>query len=740
MSIEQITNWQAHSSQSHPGDDVKFGRSQGNTAVADGHPLDSPALLDLHAQLMSWYTNERTRQSVNRYQMALDQDFYDGQQWNPDDIAELNERGQAPLVFNLIKPMCDWLIGTEKRTSFDSQVLPRHADGGEAAEVKTKAMKYFDDVNHAQFNFSRAFRDAVIVGLGWLECGIRGDTSDELIYDAYESWRNVLYDSSGKELDQNDWRYMFRWKWVDEDYALQLFPDRKDVIRSAVQRNSDLVPMGLDEAGEEFWYLGQALTSTDLYGMNFDRRTYVTDSAYVNTRRKRCRLIEAYWTEPVRSTVMRGMPEFHGQVFNAEDQAHRDAATRGAVSLFDGVRMEMHAAILTEKALLWAGKSPYRHNKFPLTPLWCYRRGRDNAPYGVVRGVRDAQEDYNKRASKALWLMSSVRTTVEQGAVEDLEVLREEVARPDCVVEVRKGFKLSIQDGAVLVEPQVMMMERDHAHIQATSGVTDELMGRRTNAVSGEAIKARQSQGSVVTAEVFDNARFSRQLHGQKRLSLMEQFVSEPRVIRLTGAKGKMDWVTLNEPVVNADGSVNFLNDITAEQADFVVSDADYQATYRQAMFQTMMEYLAKFPPEVGMKLLPHILEMSDIPDKEEFIEEIRQALRMPNPDAEVSPEQAEAMQAQQAQAQQMQALQLQLAEDEARAGIELKRAQAVKTLAEAEEKERESNQSLRQLSEEIAHLRMLLQAVQQPVGVQASGGLVNGEQEYAGQEQPVAG
>jgi hypothetical protein len=58
-------------------------------------------------------------------------------------------------------------------------------------------------------------------------------------------------------------------------------------------------------------------------------------------------------------------------------------------------------------------------------------------------------------------------------------------------------------------------MDRDERMIQHAGGVTDDNLGRRTNAVSGEAIKARQLQGSVVTAEIFDNERFAIQHQGE---------------------------------------------------------------------------------------------------------------------------------------------------------------------------------------------------------------------------------
>lgn len=682
------------------------------------HPLDSADHQQLHRDLLNWYTAERTKQSMNRYQMALDCDFYDGLQWDPDDVETLKERGQWPLVFNLIKPVVDWISGTQKRTPLDWKILPRHEQGGEMAEVKTALMKYLSDVNNEPWAISTAFKEAITAGLGWLDTGVRGDQSEEPIYAACESWRNVLYDSSSQERDLDDARYLFRWKWVDLDIALELFPERRNLIEQAAMRSVSLITGGLDEQGEEFWYLGQAMGGDPDQMKSFDRRSFVSDTAYLNYQRRRVRLIEGWYKVPKRAQVMRGASPWHGELFDAADPAMQAAVEEGSASLFDTMTFEMRCAVLTEGGLLWAGPSPYRHNKFPLTPVWCFRRGRDNAPYGVIRQLRDPQEDYNKRASKALWLLSTNRVIMEDGAVSDVEELREEAARPDSVIVHKRGMALEIKSDASLAQGQFELMERDHMHIQSSSGVTDELLGRKTNAVSGKAIEARQAQGSVTTAEIFDNLRYAKQLHGQKTMSLCEQYMTEPRVIRLTGGKGQIEWLPINEPVEQPDGSVRFVNDITDEQADFVVSEQDYHATTRAAMFAELMAMAGKLPPEISMKLLPQILELSDIPNKDEFINELRQLLGVPKPDEQLSPEEQQAAQqqaAQQAEAeQQQQAILGQMAAAELaekKASVELKQAQAEKTRTEADMAREGGEDALRMLAEQVAHLTQLLEA-----------------------------
>jgi hypothetical protein len=130
------------------------------------HKLDGEEAMRELRQLHEWYFYEKERQSLNRLDMAMDCDFYDNLQWDPDDAAVLRDRGQMPLVYNEVAPMVDWLIGTERRTRVDWRVLPRAEDDVELADTKTKVLKYVSDLNRVQFLRSRAFADAVKAGVG----------------------------------------------------------------------------------------------------------------------------------------------------------------------------------------------------------------------------------------------------------------------------------------------------------------------------------------------------------------------------------------------------------------------------------------------------------------------------------------------------------------------------------------------------------------------------------------------
>lgn len=662
------------------------------------HPLDSEEARKEHRKLLEWFFHEKDRQADNRLEMAMDADFYDNIQWDPTDAQVLRDRGQMPLVFNEVAPMVDWVIGTERRTRVDWRVMPRTEDDVEMADTKTKVLKYVSDINRCQFVRSRAFGDAIKVGVGWLDDGVRDDPTQDILYSKYEDWRNVLWDSAGYELDLTDSRYMFRWRWVDEDVAVMMFPDRANCIREGVQ---DAALSMLDGMEEDAWYSPHDLEA-QAKGVLYARGS---GGMMIDAKRNRVRLIECQYRKPVTTKVVTSGP-LRGAIFDPRDLAMAHNLAKGSCSIVDKVMMRMHVAVFTEAHMLAMGPAIYRHNKFSLTPVWCYRRGRDRLPYGSIRRVRDLQQDLNKRASKALFMLNTNQVIADENAVDDIEATRDEVSRPDGFIVKKSGKNLEIRRDTDGATGQLQMMTMDAQSIQKSGGVSDENLGRQTNAVSGEAIKARQLQGSVVTTEPFDNLRLATQIQGEKQLSLAEQFYTDEKVIRLTGAKGALEWVRINVPELQSDGSVRFINDMTSSMADFIVSEQDYAGTLRQVMFESLNQIAGRLPPEIALRLMTIAMEFSDLPNKDEIANEIRKMTGERDPNKPMTPE--EQQQAQQQAAMQTEALEIQrqtaLATlEEQRAKVRELNARALKLEAEAGGADQGSQVALNQLRMDMA-------------------------------------
>lgn len=603
------------------------------------HRLDGPESVARLAKLLEWLYEAREAQALNRLQMAIDEDFYDGDQLTTEELDELRQRGQPPIVYNLIKQYVDWIIGTERRMRVDFQVLPRGREDKQEAETKTKLLKYNSDVNRVVFHRSRAFKEAAIAGVGWLEDGARNDETEEVTYSRKESWRNIWYDHLAQEDDLSDARFLFRLRIVDLDVALAMFPDRATELRLAAEQQEQFA------GDDEFFYSDYYQERNEWDQVVHRRPPNRADIDGFGRRRSRVRLYECEYREIANVQIMRGEEPFNGLDYDETNPAMVEAVQSGLAKTFGAITMRVRFAVMTESHLLHDGPSPYRHNRFRFTPIWCYRRGRDRMPYGMVRNGRDPQKALNKRMSKALHILSTNRIIADEDAMDSPEKWDEaidEIARPDGVIRLSKpNARFDVDSDRDLADGHLKMLNYDVEFLRSGTGVTGENVGEDTNAQSGKAILAKQNEGSMTTAEVFDNLRLAVQIQGEKQLSIIEQFLGEERTIRVLGERGVAEYIGINQP--QPDGTI--LNDITASKADFVVDQRDYRESVRQAMFESLMEVTGRLPPEVSLQLLDLVIDMSDIPNREAIVARIRQINGQVDPDAQDDPEQIAARQ-----------------------------------------------------------------------------------------------
>lgn len=600
-----------------------------------------------HAVLVHSLEEEGERQAEERQQAQIDDDYYHHLQWTVEDARVLQERGQAPLVFNESRAAIDWMCGTERRLRKDYKIRPREQSDEKNAEAKTKAFKYVDDVNNGPWHRSNCAKQMFTSGLGWLEEGINLDPEKELIFAGAEDWRRVFRDSRGREFDMSDSRYVFRRKIIDLDYAVALLPGSAQHLSAVAGR------WGVeDDEADDVWYLGQKLTSAhhsawanssdSLFGDDYTVRR--SGSAWDYGRRSSVELLEAWYRVPTRVKVFAGGPLFR-KVFNPADPRHQQLQ-RDRTMMYETVKMQMRCMVMTKYQPCWDGASPYSHGRFPLIPMWGYRRGRDGLVYGSMRGMRDAQDDLNKRRSKALFALSATRTIVQKDKTGDMDIedLRSELAKVNALVEVDGDVNQAIKVEQAMNMDQVRgnldMAQGSIEHIRNAGGVSGESLGHETNATSGKAIGLKQEQSNMLTYELFDNFFLAFKLAGQQRLSNIEQFCNQEWTFRLDPQGQKpAEWVTVNKlnPLTG-----QYMDDITAAQADFIVDQQDYRATLAQAAMESMFNLLtamAQFAPQVVLNLLDLVVDSSDVPGKEEWVARIRKMTGMRDPTKPPTPE-----------------------------------------------------------------------------------------------------
>ena len=85
-------------------------------------------------------------------------DYYDGNQLSPETVERLKDRGQPPLIANLIKPTIDTVLGMEAKTRTDWRVRPEDDEecDDELAEALSLKLKHAEIESRAD----RAVSDA----------------------------------------------------------------------------------------------------------------------------------------------------------------------------------------------------------------------------------------------------------------------------------------------------------------------------------------------------------------------------------------------------------------------------------------------------------------------------------------------------------------------------------------------------------------------------------------------------
>lgn len=636
-------------------------------------------------RFLSWahsvFARELDLQRVSLSERARDCDFYDGEQFTAEEKAIYDQRDQVPRVFNLIKPTIDWMLGSERRNRSDWNILPRSEDDVEPALVKTKLMKYIDDVNNARWQRSNAFADMIKSGEGWTRVCIEpNEDGTAQVMLKHEHWRNMLRDSVSRRQDLSDCRYVFCTKPVDTEVLKAWFPDKVieidgdagDFEDLRLEQQSEMHP---ESSVQHFNSSGAAVVRVG--SMALSGGNYLTE-------RKAVRVWEMWYRKTERVKVLRDAGTLSGVIYNPDDESHLYATAQGA-EVRETVREQMHMAMFTRNTVLYNGRSVYEHNRFPFVLRLGHVTDSDGMPYGVIRQLRDPQADLNARRNKALFLMSTSRVIMDAGAVDDVNALACEVAKPNGIITKSMGRDFNIQDGGVLAPQHVAMAQQDEAYIRQVSGVTGENQGMSSTATSGIAIQSLQEQGSIITTALIDNHALGHQIEGEIVLSLCEQYMDKPMQFRITGDDiKKPQFASAN------DGSPS--TDITASKADFVVSQKDYRQTYRQALSEQMMGVASSITqatgdPALAVALIESAIELQDLPNKAQLTARLRQAAGLPPVDEtdeqKQQREQAEA-QAKQAQDQMAQQVQQTAMRLESARADEME-AQAVERKAEAQ-------------------------------------------------------
>ena len=562
---------------------------------------------ELLTKLVGWFEHSEEVTADAREKSRRDRDYYDGKQWTSKEIQELDARGQAATVFNHVRRKVNFVLGYEQQSRSDPKAFPRNPDDDESAEAATDALRYVQESQDLPEKFSESFEDMVLQGFGGIEVlyDIKRDRVDVKCWD----WDRLFYDPYSARHDFSDAEYVGTVQWMDEHRAVSKY-GRKEAIEQTVAHAES-----------------QRGTQDETYD---DKPRYDVWAGL--GKRKRIRVCQIYWRQD-------------GEWWWAH-------YTKGG--------------FLTDpKPVVY--RTEEGDNECPLILQSAYVDA-ENCRYGDARELISPQDAINKGYSKWLHSLSTRQVIAEEGAVDDVEAARRELAKPDGWVSRNPGKEMEIDRGSDFATGSAQILLNAKQEMEA-AGPNAALQGKQGDSASGRAIIASQQGGIAELGKLLGRYRHLKLRVYRQIWNRVRQFWTKEKWVRVTDDEQKVRFVGLNQPIKLIDklveeagleeeptpeegaalmveaGFVNenpgevvgIRNNVAEMDMDIILDEAPDTVTIQQEQFAEIVK-LAGARGDIPTDML---IELSSLRNKDKILERLKGG-------GEMTPEQQQAAQLQQ--------------------------------------------------------------------------------------------
>jgi len=581
------------------------------------------------------FFQEIQNQPAWRGKADTEMEYVDGNQLNAAILQAQKAVGMPPAIEPLIGPAIEAVTGLEAKTRTDWRITADGIDGDDVADALNYKMNQAERNSGADKACTDAFKPQVCVGLGWVEVARETDPF-KYPYRCDSVHRNeIWWDMLDKKPDLSKARYLVRRRWTDVAQAKLKFKKHAELIdRSANGRWTDLYETGTDGG-----------FSTDM-AMSYDqeRGWSIEEQEWRDAENGRVCLFEVWYRRWEEATVLK-TPDGRIVEYDRKNEMHNEALASGVIEPQKSVVSRMYASFWMGPHKLHDGPTPYPHNDFPYVPFWGHREDRTAVPFGRVRGMVYLQDNVNSAISKIRWGLSAIRTERTKGAVAySDEVFRQQIARPDADIILnaehmaQPGASFKVFRDFQLTEQQYKMLGDSRAGIERASGISAGFQGQKGTATSGIQEEAQIEQATQTLASLMDNFRASRSKVGELLLAMMiEDMADKPETVTIRGNAVVPDrQVMLNQPTTDEQTGIKYLtNDVARIRLKVALEDVPSTPSFRKQQSVSLAEAFKALPPEYQPVVLPHLLALMDVPNRDEVIKAVQEIKDRPNPEME---------------------------------------------------------------------------------------------------------
>jgi hypothetical protein len=511
--------------------------------------------------------------SNNRVEALDDLKFAGGDQW-PVEIQNSRLLESRPyLTINKIDAYCRQISNQQRQQRPRMVAHGMNTESDEkVAEVITGILRHIENQSDADAAYDNAFEFAVRMGWGYwriLYDFPRPDSMEQEIYvKRIENPFMVYFDPNSNEPDGSDAEKCLITEVISKESFRKMYPGADD--------GGGFNPRGTGDSQSEW------ITKEDI------------------------RIAEYFYTEHIRTKLYL----LSDGTTCYEDEKPSEIMMQDAgvyvVSKRETIKKQIKWCKLTGMQVLEQRDWPGRF--IPVVPVYGQQLIVDSKKkkFGLTRMAKDPQRMYNfwsTALTESVALAPKAKFLLAEGQDEGHE-MEWNTANIKSMPVLR--YKQTDSDGKPAPVPTRIQPEPPPTGmVTALQGLNSDLMAvvgiydpaqLPQGMQSGKALNGQQQQTDMTNFHYYDNLTRSIRQSGRICLDLIPHIYSNERVMRIIGADGKGELVSINQKAQDEMGVEKVLNDVTVGEYDIVMETGPGYASKRQEAVTSMMTLLTADP------------------------------------------------------------------------------------------------------------------------------------------------
>lgn len=234
----------------------------------------------------------------------------------------------------------------------------------------------------------------------------------------------------------------------------------------------------------------------------------------------------------------------------------------------------------------------------------------DGDRYGFVRNMKSSQDSINFKESKLNHILASRRLIMTNGAVDDVEKVRKEWARPDGVVIANPGGEIKADDQSFDFAGWSKLLEEAKTEIE-NFGPNPAVLGEGVEKSSGRAIQLLQNAGVAELGPYIQAFRGWKIRVYRIVWNAVQKHWSGERWVRVTDDEQVAQFIQINGVQVDPmTGMPTLVNAIGSLDVDIIIDEGPDSINMAADTYDALLALAnsgAQVPPSVLIELSPGI-------------------------------------------------------------------------------------------------------------------------------------